>query len=96
MKVEKEVEVNLLRKRFDLLCYNNAGKPVLLCEFKRSTVTINESTFNQVARYNLSLQAPLVYVTNGLKHYIAEVNFFYQESFIFIGNSKIQQVVCNE
>ena len=75
MKVEKEVEVNLLRKRFDLLCYNNLGKPVLLCEFKRSTVAINEATFNQVARYNISIQSPLIYVTNGIKHFIAEVNF---------------------
>jgi hypothetical protein len=75
MKVEKEISVNQLLKRFDLLCYDNKGKPLLLCEFKRAELPINESTFEQIARYNLSIQAPLVYVSNGLKHFIAEVNF---------------------
>lgn len=75
MKVEKEIVVNQLRKRFDLLCYNNLGKPKILCEFKRSTIPINEATFNQIARYNLNVQAPLVYVTNGISHFIAEINF---------------------
>ena len=75
MAVEKEISVNKLMKRFDLLCYKNDGSPFILCEFKRSDVSISEATFHQIARYNLSIEAPLLYVSNGLKHFIAEINF---------------------
>ncbi|MFT7612970.1 MAG: type I site-specific restriction endonuclease [Parvicellaceae bacterium] len=75
MAVEKEIKVNNMKKRFDLVCYNTTGLPEMICEFKRPTVPIDESTFKQVANYNLILKAPLVYVTNGLSHFVAEINF---------------------
>jgi len=75
MGVEKEIKVNNMKKRFDLLCYDHFGQPNLICEFKRPTVSVDESTFKQVANYNLVLKAPLVYVTNGISHFVAEINF---------------------
>ncbi len=75
MGVEKEIKVNRLPKRFDLVCFDNLGAPSMVCEFKRPTVAISEATFMQVANYNVVLTAPYLYVTNGLKHYMAEIDF---------------------
>ena len=75
MGVEKEIKVNKMKKRFDLVCFNNEGNPHLICEFKQPKVSVSESTFMQVANYNVIMKAPVVYVTNGLDHYIAEISF---------------------
>lgn len=75
MGVEKEIKVNKMKKRFDLVCFDNFGNPHLICEFKQPGVVISESTFKQVANYNMILKAPYVYVTNGINHYVAEIHF---------------------
>ena len=75
MAVEKEIKVNNMSKRFDLVCYDTYGQPRMICEFKQPEVPINQSVFMQVANYNIVMGAPLVYVTNGIDHYIAEIDF---------------------
>ncbi len=67
-----EVESNnhvLGEMRSDIVVYNG-GEPFLLVECKAWTEPINQSVFNQIARYNLKLQFPYCWVTNGRTNYI--------------------------
>ncbi|MBP5260336.1 MAG: type I restriction enzyme HsdR N-terminal domain-containing protein [Paludibacteraceae bacterium] len=65
---EVEVPVNGQPQRCDTLVYC-AGKPVMVVEYKRPEVTIDQRVVEQVARYNLVLQVPLMVVSNGLQTY---------------------------
>lgn len=75
MAVEKKVDINGLPQRFDLLVYDRSGRPLLLAEFKSPAVAIDQQTFNQVIRYNSFLKAPFVLVSNGISHFISQINF---------------------
>ena len=58
MQLEGGLKYNTMNMRSDILCYNQAGNPVLLVECKRPTVSITQKTFDQIARYNMSLKVP--------------------------------------
>jgi hypothetical protein len=73
--VEKQINVNGLAKRFDILVYNTKGNPNVLIECKSYTVKVNQEVFNQVSVYNMALKVPYLIVTNGVNHYIARVSF---------------------
>ena len=75
MQVEGALKYNTMQMRSDILCYNQAGKPILLVECKRPTVSINQKTFDQIARYNMSLKVPFLAVTNGLEHFYCKIDF---------------------
>jgi predicted type IV restriction endonuclease len=55
--------------RADLIVHNRQGKPVLMAECKAPEVKLNQNAFDQIARYNTSVQADCLVVTNGLTHY---------------------------
>jgi hypothetical protein len=74
MKVEKEILVNNLKKRFDIVTYNASGEMKVLIECKAARIELDASVFDQAARYNLSLKVPYLVITNGMKHYCAEVS----------------------
>ena len=62
-------------KRFDLLVHEpNTGKPQLIIECKAYNEPVNQSTFDQIGRYNLSLKVPYLIVTNWKKWMAAEIN----------------------
>lgn len=69
MAVEKQVKINSLPRRTDLVIYNREGKPHVMVECKAPEVSISQATFDQIARYNLELHAAFLMVTNGLQHY---------------------------
>ncbi|HOW31262.1 MAG TPA: type I restriction enzyme HsdR N-terminal domain-containing protein [Bacteroidales bacterium] len=73
--IEKKLEVNKLVKRFDLVVFDRNIRPLLLAECKAPGVKISESVFDQAARYNLTIKAPLFLVTNGLEHYCCRIDF---------------------
>lgn len=72
--IEKGLKLNELSKRADVLIYKNS-LPILLVECKAPTVKINQNTFDQISRYNLTFKVPYLIVTNGLNHYCCKVNF---------------------
>jgi hypothetical protein len=72
--VEKQLKVNNLIKRFDVLVFNKNGLPELIVECKSPKVKIKQDTFDQIARYNLNLNAKYLVVTNGLQHYICNLD----------------------
>lgn len=75
INVEKELTVNTLRKRYDIVIFNPDGSIHIIVECKSPKITINQSTFDQVAQYNLSLNASYLMITNGLNHYYCQMDF---------------------
>jgi type I site-specific restriction endonuclease len=75
MAIEKVVEINGLQQRFDLLVYNRKGKPLLVAEFKAPDVTINQAVLDQAIRYNNSLMAPYILISNGMVHFVCQIDF---------------------
>ena len=75
INVEKELIVNDLKKRYDIVVFNADGSIHLIVECKAPTVSINQSTFNQIAQYNQVLNANYLMVTNGINHYYCQMDF---------------------
>ena len=69
INVEKEIKVNNLRKRYDIVIFNSDGSIHTIIECKSPKVEIDQATFDQIARYNLTLKANYLMVTNGINHY---------------------------
>ena len=63
--LEKELLLNGLKKRFDILVYNNRHEPWMLIECKASNVVLNDTTIEQLLRYNMSIPVPYLVLTNG-------------------------------
>ena len=74
INVEKVVLINGLKKRYDIVVFNPAGSLALVVECKAPKVKITQAAFDQIARYNLTLKAPYLMVTNGLNHYFCTMN----------------------
>lgn len=72
--VEKQLIVNGLQRRTDLVAYASTGQPCLLVECKSPTVAITQQVFNQIIQYNMNLQVPYWFITNGLEHYCCKIN----------------------
>jgi type I site-specific restriction endonuclease len=74
INVEKKLTINQLTKRYDIVVFNSDGSIFLIVECKAPNVTINQQVFDQIARYNLSLNANYLMVTNGLNHYYCQMD----------------------
>jgi hypothetical protein len=75
MTVEKQITLNGKLFRFDLLVYRRSGQPLLIAEFKAPGVKISQETFDQVVRYNMVLKVERVVVSNGLQHFVCEIDY---------------------
>ncbi len=75
INVEKELTLNTLKKRYDIVIFNSDGSIHLIVECKAPKITIDQKTFDQIAQYNLTLKASFLMVTNGLNHYYCQMDF---------------------
>lgn len=75
INVEKVVKINNMNKRYDVVVFTPKGTIFLLVECKEPSVKITQSVFDQIARYNLSLNAQFLMVTNGLNHYYCKLDY---------------------
>lgn len=64
--LEKEFEVNHLKKRFDILIYAQDMSIFMLIECKAPEVKIDEKTLKQIFNYNIKFDAPYLVLSNGL------------------------------
>ena len=85
INVEKKLSVNGLAKRYDVVVYSKKGVVLLVVECKAPNVTITQQTFDQIARYNLSLNAQYLMVTNGITHYYCQMDYN-QYKYIFLAD----------
>ncbi|MCI2227903.1 type I restriction enzyme HsdR N-terminal domain-containing protein [Polaribacter sp. MSW13] len=81
--LEKQLTINNRKKRTDILVFNTDGKPDIIVECKAPKIKITQDTFDQIARYNLKLQANYLIVTNGLEHFYCKMDFE-KETYIFL------------
>lgn len=75
INVEKELTINHLKKRYDIVVYNSDGSIHLIVECKAPKIEIKQNTFDQIARYNLALNASYLMITNGINHYYCTMDF---------------------
>ena len=75
INVEKKLEVNKMTKRYDIVVFKTDGTIQLIVECKAPKVKIDQSAFDQIARYNLELNADYLMITNGLEHYYCQMDF---------------------
>lgn len=75
LRVEMGLEVNGLSQRCDILYFDADAKPFLLVECKSFDISISQTTFEQIARYNMPLRVPYLLATNGLMAYICEMDY---------------------
>ena len=81
--VEKEININGLKRRYDALVYNKNEDVYLLIEFKAPKIKIDEKVFSQIAAYNFELKAPYLLVSNGMEHYFAKMDL-QKKKFMFL------------
>ena len=63
--LEKEISLNELKKRFDILVYDKQHQPWMLIECKEPKVNLSEEVLQQVLRYNISVPVQYIVITNG-------------------------------
>lgn len=83
INVEKQLTLNNTTKRYDIVVFNSDGSVFLIVECKAPSITIDQTTFDQIARYNLALNASYLMVTNGLDHYFCQMDFE-NERYVFL------------
>lgn len=74
LAVEKQLNINGMKKRCDAILYNENAAPVMIIEFKAPNVAISQQTFDQVAVYNAKLKVDYFIISNGIEHYCCKVN----------------------
>ena len=75
INVEKTLKINNLTKRYDVVVFNSNGSIQILVECKAPNIKISQTTFDQIAIYNLNLRANYLMVTNGLSHIFCKIDF---------------------
>ncbi|MDX1462171.1 MAG: type I restriction enzyme HsdR N-terminal domain-containing protein [Marinirhabdus sp.] len=75
INVEKQLLLHGTKKRYDVVVFNSEGSVHLIVECKAPSVPITQTTFDQIARYNLVADATYLMVTNGLAHYYCTLNY---------------------
>jgi len=68
--VEKEIALNDIKKRFDIVIYNKQKEPALVIECKAPYIELDTGVIAQVQRYNLVLCAKYLMITNGISDLI--------------------------
>ncbi len=75
INVEKQLKLGKRIKRYDIVVYNSVGEIHIIVECKAPSIKITQDTFDQIARYNMSLDATYLMVTNGLDHYYCQLDY---------------------
>lgn len=66
ISVEKELQLNDLKRRYDVVVYDRHLQPWLIVECKAPYIALDKLVVEQALRYNLSVKAELLMISNGL------------------------------
>lgn len=80
---ERQIQVNGILKRYDIVSFSSNGTIELIVECKAPSVNITQQTFDQIARYNMALKADYLMITNGINHYFCQMDYE-NETYIFL------------
>ncbi|HVE61970.1 MAG TPA: type I restriction enzyme HsdR N-terminal domain-containing protein [Chitinophagaceae bacterium] len=63
--LEKEIILHDMKKRFDILIYDQKHQPWMIIECKEPGIALSENVLQQVLRYNVKLPVEFIVITNG-------------------------------
>ncbi|HEU0227896.1 MAG TPA: type I restriction enzyme HsdR N-terminal domain-containing protein [Arachidicoccus soli] len=73
ISIEKEIVLGEMKKRYDIVVFKNAI-PWMIVECKEMNVSLDENVVDQIWRYNMTMIAPFMIITNGREHFGWEIN----------------------
>ena len=74
ISLEKEINLNELKRRYDALIHSHDGSPIMLVECKAPGIKIKQEVFTQIAEYNIVFKVPYLFVSNGIQHYVCRID----------------------
>ena len=69
------IKLNGTSKRCDTVAYNRFLTPLMIVEYKASTVNITSAVFDQIVRYNMVLKVKYLTVSNGINHFCCQIDY---------------------
>jgi hypothetical protein len=75
MAVETVLRVHGFSKRCDILVHDRKIQPVMVIECKAPQVKLDRDTAWQIALYNMKLRAPYLVISNGLQHFVCQIDY---------------------
>ncbi len=66
ISVERELVLNDQKRRYDVVVYDRAMQPWLIVECKAPYIALDKQVVEQALRYNLSIKAELLMISNGV------------------------------
>lgn len=74
IQVEGAITLNGMTRRCDIVVYDASVRPFIIVECKRETVALTQKVLDQACRYNLVLQVPYLWLTNGVQQIYCRVD----------------------
>ena len=74
ISIEKELTYFGLKKRWDIVVYNNLFNPIILVECKAPNVKLNKEALKQVFTYQNKLNCEFIVLSNGIEHFQWQVD----------------------
>jgi hypothetical protein len=82
---EMSLRHNTVVRRCDTIVYNRFLAPLMIVEYKSPHVPIKGAVFDQISRYNASLKARFLTVSNGIQHFCCRIDYETQ-TYTFLEN----------
>jgi hypothetical protein len=75
-RLANEIGITLgnVKRRCDTVLYDDYLQPLMIIEYKSPEIAVNQDVFDQIARYNMSLNVPWLIVSNGLQHFCCRID----------------------
>lgn len=70
--MEKLIKLGELKKRFDILVYDQQHRPWMMIECKAPSVNLDENVLHQLLRYHISVPTGFLVISNGNMAYAWE------------------------
>lgn len=74
ISVEKELNYFGLKKRWDIVVFNNLYEPIILVECKAPNLKLNQEALKQVFTYQNKLNCEFIVLSNGIEHFQWQVD----------------------
>jgi len=74
ISIEKELTYFGLKKRWDIVVFNNLYEPIILVECKAPNVKLNQEALKQVFTYQNKLNCEFIVLSNGIEHFQWQVD----------------------
>ncbi|MFY8019597.1 MAG: type I restriction enzyme HsdR N-terminal domain-containing protein [Bacteroidia bacterium] len=86
--IERAFEFNHLKKRFDILVFNNQAQPSILVECKSFDIELSSETLMQISTYNQVFNVRNLWISNGIQHHSFQLNES-SNGFIHLSSEKL-------